>query len=71
MANEIESFDTGEQNNSNVIHIDLDPKKNIENKKYFKDLFNKIAECPIDELDDYLEKTYHQEAELNAFHPMG
>ena len=42
MANEIENFDTGEQDNSNLIHIELDPKQNIENKKYFKNLFNKF-----------------------------
>ena len=32
MANKIQNFDTGEKDNSNIIHLDLDPKINIENK---------------------------------------
>ena len=26
MANKIQNFDTGEKDNSNIIHLDLDPK---------------------------------------------
>ena len=70
MTNEIKTFDTGEKDRSNFIHVDLNPRQNIENKKNFKNLFNKIAECPIDELDEYLKLTYHEEVELNAFHPI-
>ena len=29
MANKIQNFDTGEKDNSNIIHLDLDPKINI------------------------------------------
>ena len=32
MANKIQNFDTGEKDNSNIVHLDLDPKINIENK---------------------------------------
>ena len=70
MTNEIKTFDTGEKDRSNFIHVDLNPRQNIENKKNFKNLFNKIAECPIDELDEQLKLTYHEEVELNAFHPI-
>ena len=50
MANKIQNFDTGEKDNSNIIHLDLDPKINIENKIYFKNLLNKIAGCSIEDL---------------------
>ena len=70
MANKIQNFDTGEKGNSNIIHLDLDPKINIENKIYFKNLLNKIAECSIEDLEDNLENLYHVDAELNGFHPV-
>ena len=41
MITKIDDFDTGEQINSNIIHIDLDPVQNIKNKKYFKNLLKK------------------------------
>ena len=66
MANKIQNFDTGEKDNSNIIHLDLDPKINIENKIYFKNLLNKIAECSIEDLEDNLENLYHVDAELNG-----
>jgi hypothetical protein len=52
MANKIQNFDTGEKDNSNIIHLDLDPKINIENKIYFKNLLKKIAECSLDDLEE-------------------
>ena len=70
MANKIENFDTGEKDNSNIIHLDLDPKINIENKIYFKNLLNKIAECTIEDLEDNLANLYHADAEFNGFHPI-
>ena len=70
MANKIQNFDTGEKDNSNIIHLDLDPKINIENKIYFKNLLKKIAECSIEDLEDNLENLYHVDAELNGFHPV-
>ena len=42
------SSNTGHKNNENIIHIDLDPKQNIKNKKYFKTLLNKIAETSLE-----------------------
>ena len=70
MANKIQNFDTGEKDNSNIIHLDLDPKINIENKKYFKNLLKKIAECSLDNLEENLENLYHVDAEFNGFHPI-
>ena len=70
MANKIPNFDTGEKDNSNIIHLDLDPKINIENKLYFKNLLKKIAECSLDDLEENLENLYHVDAEFNGFHPI-
>ena len=70
MANKIQNFDTGEKDNSNIIHLDLDPKINIENKIYFKNLLKKIAECSLDNLEKNLENLYHVDAEFNGFHPI-
>ena len=70
MANKIQNFDTGEKDNSNIIHLDLDPKINIENKIYFKNLLKKIAECSLDDLEENLENLYHVDAEFNGFHPI-
>ena len=61
---------TAQKNKNNIIHIDLDPKQNIKNKKYFKTLLNKIAETSLENLDEQLANFYHDEAELNAFHPI-
>ena len=63
-------FETVQKNNTNIIHVDLDPKQNIKNKKYFKNLLNKIAETSIENLDELLSNFYHSEAELNAFYPI-
>ena len=70
MITKIDDFDTGEQINSNIIHIDLDPVQNIKNKKYFKNLLKKIAESSLIDLEKNLKEFYHDEAELNAFHPI-
>ena len=70
VASEIEDFDTGEKFNSNIVHLDLDPKVNIENKFYFKKLLNKIAECSLEDLDANLVNLYHEEAQFNGFHPI-
>ena len=70
MANKIQNFDTGEKDNSNIIHLDLDPKINIENKIYFNNLLKKIAECSLDDLEENLENLYHVDAEFNGFHPI-
>ena len=57
-------------NDSNIIHIDLDPSQNIKNKKYFKELLKDIVESPIEKLEINLNKFYHEEAELNGFYPI-
>ena len=63
-------FKAMQKNNTNFIHIDLDPKQNIKNKKYFKNLLNKIAETSLENLDELLSNFYHNEAELYAFYPI-
>tara|TARA_B100000929_G_scaffold289253_1_gene279443 strand:- start:179 stop:1270 length:1092 start_codon:yes stop_codon:yes gene_type:complete len=67
---EIENFDTAEKVSSDIQFIDLDPKKNNENKKYFKDALTEITEVPINNLLNTLKKYYHNKAELNGFYPI-
>ncbi len=67
---EIENFDTAEKVSSDIQFIDLDPKKNNENKKYFKDGLTEIAEVPINNLLNTLKKYYQNKAELNGFYPI-
>ena len=43
-------------NDTNIIHIDLDPNQNIKNKKYFKELLKNIVESPIEKLEINLNK---------------
>ena len=43
-------------NDSNNIHIDLDPSQNIKNKKYFKELLKDIVESPVEKLEINLNK---------------
>ena len=70
MTNKIEDFETGEKENKKIIFVDLSTSENLENKKKFKYLLNKVAESPLDELGVNLKNLYHEEAELNAFHPI-
>ena len=57
-------------NDSNIIHVDLDPNQNIKNKKYFKELLKDIVESPVEKLEINLNKFYHKDAELNGFYPL-
>ena len=70
MTNKIEDFETGEKENKKIIFVDLSTSENLKNKKKFKYLLNKVAESPLDELGVNLKNLYHEEAELNAFHPI-
>jgi len=50
MTNKIEDFETGKKENKKIIFVDLSTSENLENKKKFKYLLNKVAESPLDEL---------------------
>ena len=50
MTNKIEDFETGEKENKKIIFVDLSTSENLENKKKFKYLLNKVAESPLDEI---------------------
>ena len=70
MAKIDDNFDTGQKTFENIIHVDLDPKQNIKNKKHFKNLLKNIAESSLENLDESLRNFYHDEAELSAFYPI-
>ena len=67
---EIENFTTGVALDPKLESIDLDPRDNINNKKYVRKLLKDIAESSLDNLQENLEKAYHKDAELKGFHPI-
>ena len=66
----IEEFQTSVPFNPNLKPINLDPKENIKNKKHIRKLLKNIAESSIDSIQNNLRNAYHEEAELNGFHPI-
>ena len=67
---EIENFTTSIKADPNLHSINLDPKENIKNKEYIRKLLKNIAESSQESLKQNLENAYHNEAELNGFHPI-
>jgi len=67
---EIENFTTGVALDPKLESIDLDPRDNINNKKYVRKILKDIAESSLDNLQENLEKAYHKDAELKGFHPI-
>lgn len=67
---EIEKFKTGVKADPNLRPIQLDPKDNTKNKKNVRYLLKKIAESSLDTIHENLQNAYHNEAELNGFHPI-
>ena len=66
----IEDFKTGVASDPNLKPFNLDPKENIKNKKHIRKLLKNIAESSIDSIQNNLRNAYHEEAELNGFHPI-
>ena len=66
----IENFTTGISSNPNLKPMSLDPKKNIKNKQYVRELLKNIAESSLDSIQANLKIAYHEEAELNGFYPI-
>jgi len=66
----IEDFKTGVASGPNLKPINLDPKENINNKKHIRKLLKNIAESSLDSIQHNLRNAYHEEAELNGFHPV-
>ena len=66
----IKNFNTGIRSDSNLQSANLDPEDNTKNKKYVRKLLKDIAESSLDSLKQNLDKAYHNEAELNGFHPI-
>ena len=50
--------------------INLDPKENIKNKKYIRELLKNIAESSINSIHNNLRIAYHEEVTLNGFYPI-
>ena len=67
---QIENFKTEIKTDPGLQSIKLDTEDNIRNKKYVRNLLKDIAESSLDSLKKNLEKAYHNEAELNGFHPI-
>ena len=66
----IENFQTSVTSDPNLKPVNLDPKENIKNKKHIRKLLKNIAESSIDSIQTNLRNAYHEEAELNGFHPI-
>ena len=66
----IEDFQTSVTSAPDLKPINLDPKENIINKKHIRKLLKNIAEASIDSIQNNLRDAYHEEAELNGFHPI-
>ena len=66
----IENFKTSVTCEPNLKSINLDPKENIQNKKHIRKLLKNIAESSISTIQNNLRSAYHEEAELNGFHPI-
>ena len=66
----IENIKTRVASDPNLKSINLDPKENIKNKKHIRKLLKNIAESSIDSIQNNLRNAYHEEAELNGFHPI-
>jgi len=67
---QIENFKTGIKTDPSLQPIKLDPGDNIKNKKHVRNLLKDLAESSLDSLKENLKKVYHNEAELNGFHPI-
>ena len=66
----IENFSTGIPMDSNTKLIDIDPIKNIKNKKNIRVLLKKITESNSENLLSNIANAYHEDAEIKAFHPI-
>ncbi len=67
---EIKNFDTGIPIESGIKIINIDPKKNIINKKKIINILKKISESNLDDLSQNINSGYHENAEIYAFHPV-
>ena len=66
----IENFQTSVASGPNLKPVNLNPKDNIRNKKNIRRLLKNIAESSFDSIQNNLRNAYHEEAELNGFHPI-
>jgi len=66
----IQNFKTSVISASALKAVNLHPKENIKNKQHIKKLLKNIAESTIDSIQNNLQNAYHEEAELNGFHPI-
>ena len=66
----IDNFNTGTKANPNSKDINLDPIKNIKNKKNIKLLLKNIVESNSQDLEKNINNAYHKEAKLKCFHPI-
>ena len=66
----IEDFQTSVASAQDLKSINLDPKENIKNKRHIRKLLKNIAESSINSIQNNLRNAYHEEAELNGFHPI-
>ena len=66
----IEDFQTSVVSAPDLKSINLDPKENIKNKKHIRKLLKNIAESSFDSIQKNLSNAYHEEVELNGFHPI-
>ena len=66
----IENFTTGIPMDSNTKIIKLDPQTNILNKKKIRNLLKNIVESNDQSLSENINNAYHENATINAFHPI-
>ena len=66
----IENFTTGIPMDSNAKIIKLDPQTNILNKKKIRNLLKNIVESNDQSLSENINNAYHENATINAFHPI-